>query len=416
MLSKSNSDSDPKTIRIAWLSPALVRSFYNQPMLREFTRLFPNTVIYTGRWGGYIPGYEGTFAVRHLRGFKYVKGKITSTGDNEGFTWVSPAILWELLNLRPGVIFTSAFSLWTLAALVMKALTRCRVIVVWDGVSPAIMCSDKPMRRGIRRLISHFVDGAISNTREGMEYLRDVLGMPDPELVYYPYLIPEAAALQSKDNHNVCRSYPRPIFLFVGTIEKRKGWRQLLEAIQCLRDRTSCSFSVVFVGDGPDIEELRRLASVGDLSGVVHVAGHVPYENLGAYFEACDVFVLPTLEDVWATVIAEGMLFGKPILCSKYAGAKEMVSHGVSGFIFDPCAAEELASYMIRFIHEPDLIVRFGAKSSETIAPYTPERAAAVFARVALNLSLQDWVGTHSDSENQPVLSRRADSVVNSLS
>lgn len=49
--------------------------------------------------------------------------KITSTEDSEGFALASPAILWELLRLPPGVIFTSAFSMWTLAALVIKVFT-----------------------------------------------------------------------------------------------------------------------------------------------------------------------------------------------------------------------------------------------------------------------------------------------------
>ena len=392
MVSKSNSDSDPKNVAIAWLLPALVRSFYFQPMFREFTSLFPNTVIFTGRWAGFLPGYEGTFRVRHLRGFKYIRLKITSTGENEGFAWVSPSILWELLRLRPAVIFTSAFSLWTLAALIMKTLTRCRVIMVWDGISPSTMCLDRPIRHRIRRLMGHFLDGAFSNTREGIEYLQDVLKMPASNLVHYPYLVPEASALLSGDNGHTGRFYTRPVFLFVGRIERFKGWRQLLEAVKCLRQQVQYPFSVVLVGSGPEMRELRQLVSSGGLSSFVHVLGAVRYETLGTYFDACDVFVLPSLEDVWGTVVVEGMLFGKPVLCSKYAGAREMVQHGVNGFIFDPCNAEELASYMARFISDPDLITRFGAKSSETIAPYTPRRAAAVFARVALNLSPQNPV------------------------
>jgi glycosyltransferase involved in cell wall biosynthesis len=200
------------------------------------------------------------------------------------------------------------------------------------------------MRQRIRWLMGHFLDGAFSNTREGIEYLQDVLGMPESKPVHYPYLVPEARALWSGKNGHMPGFSAHPVFLFVGSIEKRQGWRQLLEAIQRLRDRTSCSFSVVFVGDGPNIGELCQLASSGGLSGSLHVVGPVLYDNLGAYFEACDVFVLPTLTDTWATVIVKGMLFGKPILCSKYAGAKEMIQHGVNGFIFDPCNAEELAS------------------------------------------------------------------------
>ncbi len=411
--SKSRSDCDAKNMPVAWLSPALARSFYSQPMFREFTRLFPNTVIFTSHWEGFLPGYEGRFTVRYLRGLKYVTTKITSTGESEGFALVSPSILWELLKLRPAVIFTSAFSMWTLAALTIKLFTRCRVITLCDGVSPSTMCLDRPMRHRIRRLMGHFLDGAVSNTREGIEYLQDVLGMPKTKLVHYPYIVPEADALLSRDNGPRPCFDPRPVFLCVGRIQRAKGWHQLLEAVRCLRQQVPYPFSVVLVGGGPDLEELRQLVSTDGLSSFVHVLGAVRYESLGNYFEASDVFVLPTLEDVWGTVIVEGMLFGKPILCSKYAGAKEMVQHGVNGFIFDPRNAGELASYMGRFISEPDLIMRFGAKSSETIAPYTPERAAAIFARVALNLSAQNAIqpcdDIHGIITHRPVLSGRAE-------
>jgi len=39
---------------------------------------------------------------------------------------------------------------------------------------------------------------------------------------------------------------------------------------------------------------------------------------------------------------------------------------------------------MGRFISEPDLIKKFGAKSTEIIASYTPERTAAVLASLAI--------------------------------
>jgi glycosyltransferase involved in cell wall biosynthesis len=400
MNSKSGSDSDEKNMPVAFLSPALARSFYSQPMFREFTRLFPKTIIFTGHWEGFLPGYEGRFTVRYLRGLKYVTTKITSTGESEGFALASPAILWELLKLRPAVIFTSAFSMWTLAALTIKLLTRCRVITLCDGVSPSTMCLDRPIRHKIRRLMGHFLNGAVSNTRGGIDYLQNALGMPESKLVHYPYIVPETDALLSGDNGHLHRFDPHPIFLCIGRIQRAKGWRQLLEAVKCLRQKVPYPFSVVLIGSGPDLEELRQVVSSQRLSSFVHVLGAIPYEILGNYFEASDVFILPTLEDVWGTVIVEGMLFGKPVLCSKYAGAKEMVRHGINGFIFDPYDTEELASYMGRFIDEPDLIMRFGAKSSEAIAPYTPERAAATFARVALNLKVENPMQPEATSRN----------------
>src|SRR5258708_16869615 len=74
------------------------------------------------------------------------------------------------------------------------------------------------------------------------------------------------------------------------------------------------------------------------------------------------------------------MAFGKPVLCSKYAGSRQMVEHGENGFIFDPYDTKELAGYMAKFIHDRDLVAQFGARSKEKIAPFTPTRAADVLA------------------------------------
>jgi len=78
------------------------------------------------------------------------------------------------------------------------------------------------------------------------------------------------------------------------------------------------------------------------------------------------------------------MAFGKPVLCSKYAGSREMVMPGENGFIFDPFDATELADYMTKFIGEPSLAARFGARSLEKMARFTPRVAAEVLTSVAL--------------------------------
>ena len=56
--------------------------------------------------------------------------------------------------------------------------------------------------------------------------------------------------------------------------------------------------------------------------------GWVNYAQMGKYLERSDVFLFPTLEDGCSMVPVEAMVFGKPILCSKWAGTSEMVIDG----------------------------------------------------------------------------------------
>lgn len=374
-------------IRVAWLTPTLVRGAYWQPLYREFTRLFPNTVIFTGNWPGYLRGYEESFTVQQLAGSKFVVLRQTETGANIGFTRAPASILPALRRFRPSVIFTSSFNIWTLYALIYKSFSRCRVVVAWEGTSPAIAYLESPIRLRLRRTLARFIDTVVTNSHAGERYLRDVLRIPESKILCHPYEVPEPGALcVDRAAESPLNRTPRPVFLFVGRLIALKGWRYLLEAAAQLVQRGIDSFSVVFAGDGEQRQDLLRMVAALRLESFVHLMGQMGYEDLGAVFRASDVIVLPTLEDVWGMVVLEAMAFGKPVLCSQYAGAKEMVEHGVNGYVFDPRKQGELAEYMARFIQQPELIAGFGQKSKEIITPYTPARAAKVLESLVLRL------------------------------
>lgn len=368
-------------VRVALLSPTLARGDYWQPICREITRQLPNTVVFTSNWPGFVPGFEDKFKVQALSGYKYFTLKRTSTGGEIGIIWAPPSILWRLKRFRPDVIFVSAFGVWTLYSLLYKALTGCRVIIAWDGNSATTTYLDRPIRLRVRRIMARFADAVLTNTHEGLEYLHTALGMPRSKLVRQPYQVPDAIALRVRDAMPI-EFRRRPVFLFVGRIIKSKGWRYLIEATTRLKLQVGPCFSVVVVGSGEELDELRRLVGERDLADIVRVEGFILYQDVGRYFRACDVFVLPTLEDVWAVVVLEAMAFGKAVVCSKYAGAREMVQHGANGYIFDPFHGNELFDYMQRFIQRPELAAKFGAKSSEILAPYTPERAATALVDI----------------------------------
>lgn len=373
--------------RVAWIMPTLERGYYWQPLHREFTRLFPNTVIFTGNWPGYLRGYEESFTVQQLEGFKFVVLRRTEAGADIGFTRAPASILPELRKFRPSVIFASSFNIWTLYALIYKSFTRCRVVGVWDGTSPGVAYLDSPWHLRLRRFLARFIDAVITNSQAGERYLRDTLRIPESKIVRHPYQVPEPDALcSSKDGENAFKLNSRPVFLFVGSLITRKGWRYLLEAAAQLVQRGMDSFSVVLAGDGEQKQDLLRMVAALKLESIVHLMGQIRYEDLGALFQASDVFVLPTLEDVWAVVVLEAMAFAKPVLCSQYAGAREMVQHGVNGFVYDPRNPGELADNMARFIQRPELAAEFGQKSKEIIAPYTPACAARVLESLVLRL------------------------------
>ncbi|MGA9390302.1 MAG: glycosyltransferase family 4 protein [Candidatus Sulfotelmatobacter sp.] len=176
----------------------------------------------------------------------------------------------------------------------------------------------------------------------------------------------------------------RPVFLYVGSLTPRKGWRYLIDATRLLVGQGLREFSVLLVGTGEQEEEMRAAVRDHELDGIVHHVGAVPYHNLGPYYRSADVFVSPSRADTWGVAVLEAMAFGKAVLCSKYVGTRQMIAHGQNGFIFDPFDAPQLAGYMARFIWDQALAQRLGARSLEKIAPFTPACAADALASLAL--------------------------------
>ena len=161
---RSKNDSNGKEIRVAWLMPSLIRGSYMQPVFREVTKRFPKSVVFTGVWPGFLKGCEGTFEVRPLQGVKFVRLKRSVTGYESGFLWSPFSLLRELLRLRPHIILTSGFQLWTVFGMLLKFLFGSRVVLLWDGSSPSINYLNAPVRLMIRRVIARFLDACVSNT------------------------------------------------------------------------------------------------------------------------------------------------------------------------------------------------------------------------------------------------------------
>ncbi|SRR5271165_467468 len=374
-----------KDTRVALVFPFLARTHYWQPVFREFTRLIPHTRVFTGLWGGFAPGYEGTFDLHIVKGTRNVVLKSNNLGEGyeSTFCWAPLSIFRELAKFKPHVIFTTGFGIWTLCALLYKLVTGARVIVLWDGCSAYSSSRISRVRHWFRRSMAPFFDFGVSNMREGVAYMSEILGIPKKRLLSYPYQVADLAILDSSASDHRVPERMRPSFLFVGAINARKGWRYLLEASALLVKKGTDKFSVLFVGAGNQEQELlASIASLG-LGHIAHHVGPVPYHQIASYYKEADVFVFPTTEDVWGLVLIEAMAFGLPVMCSKYAGSREMVEHDENGFIVDPRDVEAFARYMARFIDDPNLALEFGARSRERIAPYTSTRAAEVLAGVA---------------------------------
>jgi glycosyltransferase involved in cell wall biosynthesis len=165
------------------------------------------------------------------------------------------------------------------------------------------------------------------------------------------------------------------LFLFSGKLIPRKQPLLLAEAAAALAENKR--FALCYLGSGEQLSMVEAL--LRPLLGErLLMPGFVNQNELGLYFAAADVFVLPSAYDTWGLVVNEAMHWGLPCVVSDKTGChRDLVQPGATGFIHAWDSAEELKTHLQRFLDEPDLASRLGRCALEQIEPYRIARTTA---------------------------------------
>jgi glycosyltransferase involved in cell wall biosynthesis len=178
-----------------------------------------------------------------------------------------------------------------------------------------------------------------------------------------------------------------PLILTVSRHSPRKGLDVLIRALAQLRDR-GVPFRAEVVGRGVLLGAHRQLVRELGLEAHVAVPGGVP--DPLPYLRTCEVFVLPTTaEDSGSVSVLEAMQVGAPIVASAVDGLPEDLTHDDNALLVPPSDVPALAEALTRLLGDDELRRRLSRASRATYeARFTPERAAADFARACMDLGL----------------------------
>ncbi|EHN92029.1 glycosyltransferase [Escherichia coli] len=136
----------------------------------------------------------------------------------------------------------------------------------------------------------------------------------------------------------------KKIILSLGRHVYYKGFNYLIEAAQYLSD----DYVILIGGDGPLTSVMHDRIKTLNLTNRVFLIGSIPGNDLGSYFEACDVFCLPSImkSEAFGIVQIEAMSFGKPIVATNIqgSGTSWVNENKVSGLNVDIKNPEQIAS------------------------------------------------------------------------
>ncbi len=191
----------------------------------------------------------------------------------------------------------------------------------------------------VRRVYS-FVDVIMAASNAAKE-LAMQLGVPEKHIrVIRCGMDREAWVARSKklDRATVRASWEIPaaarVVLYCA---KLQPWKRPLDLLEAFAKANLPDTYLVFAGEGPQRGEIESRVRALGIAGRVRVLGFVNLSQLPGFYQAADLFVLPSAYDPCPLVVPEAMFSGLPVILSDAVlGRLEMIDVGKSGYLY-PC-------------------------------------------------------------------------------
>ncbi len=147
---------------------------------------------------------------------------------------------------------------------------------------------------------------------------------------------------------NLLEEYPEDSnglrIVFVGRIERDKGFCELLEAAQFYeKSKLNLKFIVLGICEKSFEKEFQKM----------HIPSNLILEgwqmDVHSYLKSAHAIILPSYHEGMANVLLEAAATGRPILASRIHGCIESFDEGVSGFGFEKADTEDMLRAIDQF-------------------------------------------------------------------
>ena len=154
------------------------------------------------------------------------------------------------------------------------------------------------------------------------------------------------------------KDYTIPTVLFVAKARfEDKGGDLLLQAFK-LAKKSLPKLRLIIVG-----QELDHFDKIDGLE----IYGHVPFDQLKAFFAQSSLFAMPALNEPWGLVYLEAMLSKMPILGLRRNAIPEFTLNGQLGFMAEKPTPESVAETLVEAFRDTERLGKMGEMAQANV-------------------------------------------------
>lgn len=355
---------------------ANIPSPYRVDFFQELGKLCELTVLYElERASDRDRNWKGTIAEQKSYKEIYLKPVIRQASS----AWC-PSVRSYLRDKSYDIIVVGVYSTPT-GMQAIRYLKSHKILYLLNCDGGIISYGESSFKKKLKKKLISGAPGYLSTGEAGDAYLI-YYGAKKERIYRYPFssfyerelLDKPLTKKEKKAVRKQLGIYEEKVIFSVGSFIPRKGFDILLRAAEYMDREWG-----IYIAGGEEIEEYRIIREELNLTNV-HYVPFLQKEELKKYYEAADLFVLPTREDIWGLVINEAMAAGLPVITTqKCVAGVEMLEEEC---IVSVGKEKELAERISDFLTKEENLKRQGERNLEKIHEYTIENMAKTHQKI----------------------------------
>jgi len=135
-------------------------------------------------------------------------------------------------------------------------------------------------------------------------------------------------------------------------IDRYKGYDKVIEVMQDLiKHYPHLKYLLVGKYDDAEKKRLDKFIAERGLTHAVITAGFIPDDELAAYYNLADIFIMPSKKEGFGIAFIEALYYGKPVIAGNKDGSVDALLNGKLGLLIDPDDNEQIRNAISMMIN-----------------------------------------------------------------
>lgn len=158
------------------------------------------------------------------------------------------------------------------------------------------------------------------------------------------------------------------LLLYIGRIEPRRNITFLLEVFAKVQQKEK-KVKLVIIGTGEKdyIDYCFSKAKELGIEENIEYFEKIEQKYVNNIYKQCDLFLLPTLYEIFGMVLLEAMYFGLPVVTSNNGGSDMLITNEINGFVIEKFDENQWAEKVLNLIQDRELCISVGEKAKQYI-------------------------------------------------